>query len=339
MNSFNANMCHERILNNINPSLAFNENADYESWKVQVKEQFIKLLGDMPEKVDLNIRVEYEREEADFIERRIVFDVEENCSVPCHLLLPKTGQAPYPTVICLQGHSTGMHISMGRRIYPNDNRFFGPEKANDFGLQAIKEGYAALVMEQRGFGERKSTQEAVKGDTTCDHDAKVAALLGRTLIGERIWDVSRAIDMLETIPEVDKDRIGLMGHSGGGTATYYAAAYEPRIKAAMPAGSVCSFDKSIGIMGHCGCNYIPNMIKYFDMGEIASMIAPRGLVVVTGDEDPIFLLDGVHKVFNVVEGIYEKEGAADKCNLYVGRGGHRFFTDPCWNMFRKVFLD
>ena len=337
MSEFFANTCHERLLQNVKPALAFDPSADYAAWKAKVQEKFLELLVDMPEKVDLNIRVEFEKEEAEFIERRIIIDVEKDCSMPCHLLIPKGGKAPYPTVICLQGHSTGMHISLGRSIYPKDDYYLRGVD-NEYGLQALREGYAVLIMEQRGFGERKSDPTKVKGDTTCDHDAKVAILLGRTLIGERVWDVARAIDMLETMPEVDKEKIGIMGLSGGGTATFYAAAFDERLKVAMPAGSVCSFDKSIGIMGHCGCNYIPGMIKEFDMGEIACLIAPRKLVVVTGDKDPIFLLDGVKKVYGVIEQIYEKENAKDNCSLIVGDGQHRFFADPGWKIFREKFL-
>lgn len=337
MNTFYSNICHERILDERKPLLAFDPNGDYGTWKAQVIESFRELVGDMPEKTDLNVRVEWEHDEGEFIERRIVFDTEKNCSVPCHLWLPKGIAAPMPAVICLQGHSTGMHISMRRFKYPTDEQNFtsGDE---DFALQIVKEGYAALVLEQRSFGERACDPELFKSSFTCAHDANVANLLGRTIIGERAWDISRAVDMLEAIPEIDKDHIALMGLSGGGTATYYAGALEPRIKAIMPAGAVCSFDGSIGVMRHCMCNYIPRMAKYFDMGEISCLIAPRPLIVVAGSRDPIFRIEGVRKVYSVIEEIYKKEGASDKCQLIVGDGEHRFFKDLAWGPFRKAFL-
>lgn len=336
MNEIYANTCHEELLNKTTPQLKFDPSADYFQWKSAVREKFLCLLGDMPEKVDLNIRVEFEKEETDYFERRIIIDVEENCSMPCHLLIPKCGKKSYPVVICLQGHTSGMHIALGREIYSNDTVFLNGTD-HDYGMQALRQGYAVLVMEQRGFGERRTDQAKVKGITTCDHDAKVALLFGRTLIGERVWDVSRAIDMLETFAELDKDRIGIMGLSGGGTVTFYAAAYDERLKIAMPAGSVCSLDRSIGIMGHCCCNYIPGMIKYFDMGEIACLIAPRKLIVVTGDKDPIFLLDGVKKVYDVIEKIYEKAGASANCRMLIGEGEHRFFAELAWPEFKKLF--
>ena len=70
-------------------------------------------------------------------------------------------------------------------------------------------------------------------------------LLGRTMIGERVWDVSRANDALGAFPEVDVDRVACMGNSGGGATTFYAACLEPRIRVAMPSCSVCTYRDSI----------------------------------------------------------------------------------------------
>ncbi len=342
MAKFSPDDCHEYILKTRKPLLSFDPSADYGTWKENVRERFLELLGDDPERVDLNICVEWEKETDAYTERRIVFDTEPRASVPCHLLLPKGGKAPYPVVICLQGHSTGMHISLGRPVYPGDeNLISGGDR--DFALQIVREGYAALVVEQRGFGERKCETRigegyTSRGDTTCEHPAMVASLLGRTMVRERAWDISRAIDMLETMPEIDKDHIALMGNSGGGTASYYTAALEKRIRTVMPSCAVCAFDHSVGIMRHCDCNYIPRMIKYFDMGEIACMIAPRPLIVVAGEKDHGFLIEGVHKVYSVIEQIYEKEGAPENCKLIVGPEGHRFYADLSWNTFRQFFL-
>lgn len=334
MKNFSPDACHEYVLKNRKQLLAFDPSVDYADWKTAVKEKFCELLGDDPERVELNIEVEWEKERDTYIERRIVFDAEVDASVPCHLLLPKTGKKPYPVVICLQGHTPGMHVSLGRTIYDRD--FERVSADDDFALQVIREGYAALVLEQRGFGERRCTNR--NDNTTCDHPAMVAALLGRTLIRERAWDVSRAIDMLETLPEIDKDHIALMGNSGGGTATYYTAALEPRIKVAMPSCSVCAFEHSIGIMRHCDCNYIPRMAKYFDMGEVACLIAPRPLIVVAGERDTIFRIEGVRQVYKVIEEIYKKEEASGNCKLIVGAEGHRFYGDLSWDTFRTFFL-
>ena len=77
MYTFQSNACHERILRERNMQLAFDPAADYGAWKASVIERFRDLIGDMPEKCDLDVRVEWEKEEADFLERRRVYSVIE----------------------------------------------------------------------------------------------------------------------------------------------------------------------------------------------------------------------------------------------------------------------
>lgn len=336
--SYGVDICHEKLIKSIRPTLSYNESCDYNAWRESVKEKLIELLGDMPEKVEANIRVEWEKEHDTFTEKRIIFTTEEYVDIPCHLWLPKKAKTPCPVVICLQGHSSGMHISMGRSIYDGDDELIqGGDR--DFAIQIINQGYAALVMEQRGFGERKSDAVLLKQPgalTTCWHPAMTAIMMGRTLIGERVWDISRAIDMLETLPEIDSDKIAVMGNSGGGTATYYAACMDERIKIVMPSCSVCTFERSIVTKRHCTCNYIPNIAKYLDMGDLACLIAPRPLIVVAGTEDNGFYIDGVKKAFHTIDRIYKKADAEGNCHLVVGNGGHRFYADISWPVFKKL---
>ena len=166
----------------------------------------------------------------------------------------------------------------------------------------------------------------------------VALLLGRTFIGERVWDVSRAIDALEAFPEIDTDKVAVMGNSGGGTCSFYAACYDERIKIAMPSCSVCTYRDSIAAMRHCDCNYIPGIARYFDMGDLAVLIAPRPFIIVAGIEDAIFPIAGVNETFDTVQRIYKKAGAENNCRLIVGDGGHRFYADPAWDVFRSFHV-
>ena len=293
--------------------------------------------GGLPEKVPLNTRIEREEENELFRETRFVFTSDKNADVPCHLLVPKEGKAPFPVVICLQGHTSGMHISLGRTKSEADEKTI-KEGDRDFALQVIREGYAALVMEQRCFGERQDRrpEEHRHSAPNCRHASMTALLLGRTMIGERVWDVSRAIDALAEFPEIDTNRVGCMGNSGGGTITYFAACLEPRIRIAMPSCYVCTFRDSIGTIDHCECNYIPGILKYFEMGDLAGLIAPRPLIVVAGREDNIFPIKGVEETFATISEIYAAAGAPGNCRLVVGEEGHRFYADLAWLVFREL---
>lgn len=314
--------CHEQLIRHIRPKLVFDPSADYGVWKERVRRKFISLLGALPKaRCPVNVRIEYRVRKDTHEEIRFTYDSEDCCTVPAYLLIPNGIKHP-PVVICLQGHSKGMHVSLGVAKYPGEEKGF-PRTAH--ALNAVACGFAALVIEQRGMGERISER------TGNDHFAAFTALLlGRTIAGERVWDISRGIDALEAFPEVDVDTIVCVGNSGGGTATYYAAAFDSRIKIAVPSCAVCSYKDSIGWIHHCPCNYIPGALAWFDMGELACLIAPRRLLIYAGAKDEIFPVAGVRKVSDVIEKIYAAEHAADRYSLVITEKDHYFCHDLIW---------
>ncbi len=123
------------------------------------------------------------------------------------MLLPKcAAQEKLPLIICLQGHSTGMHISLGRAVFAGDEETIsGGDR--DFARQIIARGQAALTIEQRAFGERGGTPKG----PDCHQRSVQALLLGRTLIGDRCHDISCAIDaVVENFAQIDTSRIAIM---------------------------------------------------------------------------------------------------------------------------------
>lgn len=332
MNPYNPETCHHSLIHKAARSLRFDPQKDFGQWKQAAAEKFRDLIGDLPEKVDPDVRIEYERQTGLFLEKRFVFTSEENCEVPCHLLIPRAGRKPYPVVICIQGHSSGMHISLGRPKYEGDEELISGGR--DFAIQAVNNGYAALVLEQRCFGERKDSSEPPAH--TCHQGTVGALLLGRTMVGERTWDVSRAIDVLGGFDELDTSRICCVGNSGGGTTTYYASCLDERIGLSIPSCCVCTYADSIGTIYYCMDQYIPGIMKYFEMADLACMIAPRPLIVVAGRQDTIFPIRGVEKAFETIKQIYTAAGAPDKCRLIVGELGHRFYPGQVWPVMKQI---
>ncbi|WP_129663148.1 alpha/beta hydrolase family protein [Phytoactinopolyspora endophytica] len=328
---------HERLLATAKPELAYSPGMDLSAWRVQLAGRLRELIGVLPEPVDLDLRVEWRKERDGYAEIRFVFTSELGADVPCHLLVPDGADQPVPVVVCLQGHSTGMHNSLARAGV-SDPTPQVPDGDRDFAIQAVSRGYAALALEQRCFGERVDIrpEERRAGLGTCHHAVHVASLLGRTMVGERVWDVSRAIDALAEFPEVDTDRIACLGHSGGGTVAWYAACVDERIGAVMPSASVCTYRASIGSIDHCSDNYLPGALRYFDMPDLAGLIAPRPLVVTTGRDDPIFPIDGVREAAGKVREIYDVFGASERVELVIGDGAHRFFADDAWPVFSRL---
>lgn len=300
--------------------------GDVKAWQCKAKPMLAALLGlDKMISAEADLHIEYEQKIEGATEVRFTFQSEPGYRVPCHLWLPDRVEKP-PVMICLQGHSSGMHISLGRPKYEGDEKVIqGGDR--DFCVRAVKEGYAAVALEQRSFGECGEHKSQ-----PCFEASLTALLMGRTTVGERVWDVMRLIDVLEAhfAERVNTERIGCMGNSGGGTVTAYVAALEKRIVLAMPSCAMCTYKDSIGAMKHCSCNYVPHIAEHFDMNDLMAMAAPVAFVQVSGAEDPIFPLFGAEEVYEKGKKAYEALGAAERCVLVKGAGGHRFYADDAW---------
>ncbi len=315
------------LMKGIIPAMRNTGAQPFEEWQAQARKHLSALLGLPLVRCEDQFEIDFIKERDGFTETRFSIQSEAGYYVPCHFLMPKGKTGPLPVVICLQGHSKGMHISLGRPKYPGDEESIaGGDR--DFALRAVAEGYCALTVEQRCFGECGGTPKG----PDCYESSMAALLIGRTTLGERVWDVSRAIDALKKhfSAQADCANIICMGNSGGGTAAFYAACLEPRIAYAMPSCCFCTYDDSIAAMHHCACNFVPGIRNLFDMGDLAGLIAPRPLVVVSGREDDIFPLGGVQEAFDVAKAQYAAAGAPDNIRLVVGNGGHRFYANDAW---------
>lgn len=314
--------------------LAFQNHAsNFAQWQAALSARLRELLG-LPEKrASTSLLWETEEVFEHGVIRRFSYSPEPDVHVPAYFLTPKNGLPPFPVAICLQGHSSGMHISLGRPVSDGDRRTI--KGGRDFAIQAVRRGYAAAVIEQRGFGERRYGDAALDA-TGCHHAAMNALITGRTLLGERVLDVMGAIDAIAPLPEVDAKRLFCLGNSGGGTVSYYASAVDSRIHLTVPSCAVCEYGDSIAPIHHCACNYLPHALEWFEMSDLAGLIAPRPLIVVAGRQDPIFPYAGVLRSFANIEAIYHAAGAEGKCRLVIGPEGHRFYPEEAWPIIEEL---
>lgn len=334
----NADLCHEYLVTQTRQQLAFNPDKDLEEQRVAVREKLTELMG--IDRIALNacaenFFIESEEIKDGYKQIRFIFESEKNNFVPCYLLIPTTGKEKYPVAITLQGHAKGgMANSIGVEVPEEPN--YQPRGA--YAIQAVQNGFAALCIELRGmWGELQPKNPVKLRGECCQYTAFSALVLGRTLIGERCWDVFRAIDLLPKFSGLDTDNIVITGSSGGGTMSYYAACLDERIKFSVPSCAFCSLEQSILNCWHCPCNYIPNMYNYFDMQDLAVLISPRRLTIVNGAEDAAFTIDGAKKAFETVKAIYEKAGVPDNCKLIVTPNGHYWRDDIVWESINEMF--
>ncbi len=312
------------------------DGGDIQAWQRRLRRKVRGLLGDMPrERAPLEVREVWSRRHPLGRIEKIVFSAEPHCDVPAYVCLPKDVTPPLPFMICLQGHSTGMHNSIGV-CREDESRALEVDGDRDFAIGCLRRGIAALCIEQRSLGERsEKVQARVSAQNGC-HDAFVQALmLGRTLLGERVYDVDRGVDYLASRGDVDMRRIGIMGNSGGGTTGIYAAALLPRLSFAMPSCSFCTYSHSKMALYHCACGYLPSILKYAEMADVMGLFAPRPVVIVAGRDDEIIPLAGVQAAFRQLRNIYRAADAEEHCHLVIGNQGHRFYADDAWPIMLK----
>lgn len=259
---------------------------------------------------------------------------EPDVLLPVVILRPKGVERKTGLVITPHGHSKNTELYAG--VYWNEeDRSLAEDGERNIAVQAVQEGFIAIAPTARGFG--KTRREAgLKSDATssCHEYTLHDLLVGRTPVGDRVWDIMKIIDWsLANLP-VDPSKVIVSGHSGGGTATLYAGAIDTRIALCLPSGAFCSYEKSILAMPHCECNYIPGMLDLGNMGDVAGLLAGRHLCVIQGKDDGIFPIDGAREEFAKTEEIFKAAGKGS-CSLAVGDGGHRYYKEPAWNFIHE----
>jgi hypothetical protein len=262
--------------------------------------------------------------------------VEPTVPLPFYLLRPVQIPQPLPLVLTPHGHNHP-HIYAGIS-YTDEERQRLLEGERDIAVQAVREGYLAIAPTTRAFGETRTNRDREQGVVhSCRTELMNCLLVGRTPIGERIWDMSRLIDWAITHMPVDANRVAITGNSGGGTVSLFAAACDTRIAVSMPGSYFCTFRGSIGSIHHCDCNYIPGILRLGEMAEVAGLIAPRPFCAIHGRRDEIFPIQHTQAAFARLQQIYLAAEVPERCGLYVGEGGHRYYKDGAWPFLKKWF--
>jgi dienelactone hydrolase len=301
--------------------------GDAEAWQKTLRAKIAELLGGFPSSrsplrpvtLDTRAFAGYRRE-------KIVFDSREGVSVLAYVLLPDRARTPMAAVICVPGHGRGVDDIVGIDEDGRE-RTDKPGYQHDFAIQVAEAGMASVAIEPMAFGCRRDPLNAARGlaQKGCEPVAGGALMLGETMIGWRTWDVLRTLDYIATRPEIDSNRVGCMGISGGGTTTLFSAALEPRIRAAMVSGYLNTFRDSVGSLAHCVDNYVPGILNWAEMYDVGGLIAPRPLFVESGEKDNIFPIAASIESFKQVREMYGVFQATDVVEHEVFPGEHSFW--------------
>ncbi len=314
--------------------------AEARAWQAQLRAKLIELVGGFPQEAcALEPEVLEIVEFPTYFRETVQFKSRPHMTIFGYLLSPKplNGSEPNPVILCLAGHGRGVDDIVGIEEDGSMRSKYGGYQ-NDFALQCVAHGYTVLAIEQFGFGHRRDpvARERGGGNSSCQPSSGAALLLGQTMVGWRVYDAIRAFDYLETRPEIDTSRLGVMGISGGGTTTFFTAAIDTRVKAAVVSGYFNTFRDSILSLSHCIDNYIPNVLQYAEMYDIAGLIAPRAMFVESGTEDTIFPIEATRFAVNEAEAIYKCFDAEDKLGLEVFEAGHSFHGVGAFKFLKEV---
>lgn len=314
--------------------------AEWEDWRRSARETLSRLLGlDRMEWSPLDAQVVERVEAAPGIMReKVLLTVEPETIMPVYILIPQRaagGQAD--CFLALPGHQGGGKFSVAGCVEIPAVRDAIARYNYDYGMQLARLGYVAVCPDCRGFGERRD--EALQNDeessflsSTCYQLAHMAEPLGQTVAGMCTWDVMRLIDYIEERGEWNMDTLGCLGFSGGGMQTLWAAAMDDRIRQVVISGYLYGYKDSLLILnGNCSCNYVPHLWEHYDMGDIASLIAPRPLLVQSCQDDHLNGPRGLRNVLeqlDIVRAAYRQYGHEDWLVHDVREGDHCWHGEP-----------
>jgi sugar lactone lactonase YvrE/cephalosporin-C deacetylase-like acetyl esterase len=236
---------------------------------------------------------------------KVTFQTRPGVRMTANLYVPDAAKKkPAPAILQVHGHSRGAKQDPSVQA-----RCIG----------AAKLGFVVLCVDAFGAGERGVG--TALGEYHGDMTAATLLPVGLPLSGLQVYENTRAVDYLETRPEVDKDRIGITGESGGGNQTMYAGAWDRRFKCVVPVCSVGNYQAYLGV-ACCMCEVVPGALRFTEEWAVLGLVAPRPLMVINGTKDSIqFSVGEAKKSLALAAPVFKVLGKPDHVR-------HSVFEEP-----------
>lgn len=291
--------------------------ADWEQRAPEYRRQLREMLGldPWPERTPLNAVVTSTTDHADFTVEKVHFQSSPRLYVTGNLYVPKQRDGRLPAVLYVSGHGPSKKngVSFGNKVsYQHHGAWFA------------RHGYVCLIIDTIQMGEIEGLHHGTYREGMWWWNSR-----GYTPAGVEAWNSIRAIDYLQSRPEVDPEKIGMTGRSGGGAYSWWTAAIDERVKVVAPIAGITDLHDHVveGVVsGHCDCMFMVNTYRW-DYAEVAALVAPRPLLIGNTDRDSIFPLAGVVRVHRQVADIYKLLNAETNLALLITEGPHKDTQD------------
>jgi dienelactone hydrolase len=280
-------------------------------WQRRISESRASLkeaIGPFPERTPLNPRILGSVRKDGYTIEKVVFESLPGLYVTSCLFIPVHGGARLPAILYLSGHT--------------EESFRNPRYQQVI-LNLVGKGFIVLAMDPLGQGERlqyydPGLRRSLVGGATAEHSyfGRQCFLTGASAARYFIWDCIRAIDYLVSRPEVDPERIGATGLSGGGTQSAYVAAMDDRVAAAAPSCYITSLRRLFESIGPQDAeqNFNGGLVHRIDHADLLEARAPRATLIVSTTRD-FFSIQGARETFREVKSAYESLGAGEKVGM------------------------
>jgi dienelactone hydrolase len=266
----------------------------------------------------------------------LVLTADGHPPLPVYLLLPPSnGGKPRPGLLAIHGHGRfGYDTVAGRDDRPGVADDI--KKLNyDYGRQLVRRGYVVAVPCLTPFGRRLDDRAAYHGQDPCGVTFVRLQLLGKLLMAENLRDCLWALELLARHERVDAKHLACVGLSYGGRMTMLTAALEPRIQVAVVSGALNMMQERVSLRYSCGAQVIPGLLRYGDVPEIGSLIAPRPCVWEVGSRDE-FPPEWAEKALQRMRRAYRALDAEDQLQVDRFDGGHEWSGRIAYPLLRKV---
>lgn len=303
------------------PGCRFRKGESAAAWQKRFRKKLLELRGPVPARVDPAVKVVRTFREKDHSRYLLDIAVTRFSSLPAYLLVPDGLAAgeKRPGLAVLHGHDQyGIDSVCGLKgVIDEEGRL------RSYALHAVRGGYVVIAPAWWGWTGRDGHLDRVgKNRDRCNVIQMAASMYGFNVLDLHIQDARAALDALVARPEVDPGRIGCIGNSYGGRTAMWLAIFDERVKACVASGCMNTFRERSLKFGACGIQYPYGLLKYGDVPELFSLIAPRPLQLQAGRKDSLITPSDRDMIAKNVRRVYKSLSAEDRFSYVLHEEGH-----------------